>query len=280
MTADVLGAVAGIACALLWGGADFAGGLAARCRSAVEVLVPVGVIGVIVLVPAGLAAGEAPPSASSALWAVLGGCAGAVGIAALYRALAEGDAAIVSPTAAVIGAALPVVLGVLSQGLPPASRLGGVLCGLTGIWLVSRSAPSCQEHLKRDLSRAALAGISFGCFFISLAQVAPGSLFYPLAIGKAASIAVAVVYLRGRWQGWAMGKASLPAFAAGVLDAGGNVTYMLARQLIRLDVAAVLVSMYPAITVLLARLIWGQRLGVRQWIGVGVCVASVGLLVV
>jgi len=135
-----------------------------------------------------------------------------------------------------------------------------------------------EVHLRRrDLALAGLAGVCFAAFFILLSQIPAGSLFYPLAIAKMVSIMTATLILT------IQKKRILPAadpalIIAGVLEAGGNWGYLLARQLTRLDIAVVVSSMYPAITVILAWLITRQHVSRSQWVGMLLCLMAVALI--
>ncbi len=277
---NLAGVLSAVLSALVWGAGDFAGGMASRRESPFRVLGVVGGVGLLVLLAAGLFTREALPRPVDAAWASLGGAAGAVGIVALYRALAEGSAAVVSPTAAVVGAAIPVLVGAATEGPPGPAQLVGIVIGLLGIGLVSRSAEGSRTHARRDLSRALVAGVCFGAFFVALAQVTRGSLFYPLVVAKATALVVAAGVLARQRDLLPLTRPSLWSLAAGVLDAAGNVFYMIARQLSRLDLAAVLVSMYPALTVLLARSVLRQRVSPVQWAGIGLCLLSVARIAV
>jgi drug/metabolite transporter (DMT)-like permease len=125
---------------------------------------------------------------------------------------------------------------------------------------------------------AAIAGIGFGGFFILLGQVDSGALFVPLAVTSCSASAVALLAM-------AISRTRLPsprrnptAVLAGVLDAAGVVAYLVAIRWIRLDVAAVLGSLYPAITVLLFRVLMKEAVNRTQWVGLAVCVAAIALI--
>ncbi len=231
----------------------------------------------LVFLASALAVGEAAASSSSVKWAMVAGVAGVLGLGALYHGLAIGSAAIVSPSAAVLGASLPVVFSMFFDGLPPVLRLVGIFLGIAGIWFVSMTGNSERHLRRRDLALAGLAGVCFAAFFICLSEIPAGSLFYPLAIAKTISVLTAILILT------IQRKRILPAadpvlIIAGVLEAGGNWGYLLARQLTRLDVAVVVSSMYPAITVILAWLITRQHISRSQWVGMLLCLAAVALI--
>jgi len=277
---NLAGVLSAIVSATAWGIGDFAGGMAARRESPIRVLGVVSGAGLLALLAAALIIGEPLPQLVDVGWGLVGGAAGALGIVTFYRALAEGSAAVVSPTAAVVGAAIPIVAGAILEGPPGGVQLLGIAVGLVGIWLVSRSPQGSRAEARRDLSRALLAGVCFGAFFICLAQVSQGSVFVPLVAAKAAALAVSIAILARRGSLVPLMRPHPWALAAGVLDAAGNVFYVLARQLSRLDVAAVLVSMYPALTVMLARGLLKQPVSGGQWTGIGLCLVSVALIAI
>ena len=274
----VLGLLSALASAIVWGSGDFAGGLAARRSTQYQVVALASFSGLVALILVTLVRHEPVPSLASIGWASLAGLSGAVGMAALYRGLAGGKAAIIAPTAGVVGAALPVVVGGVLEGLPGEAQLAGMAIGIVGIWLVSKSSPTEGRPAEGKLLLGILAGLGFGAFFVLVAQVQPGSLFSPLVAAKLAAVCAALIVL-------ALQRQSLPpvgsnpiALLAGLLDAGGNVLYLLAAQHTRLDLAAVLSSMYPAATVFLSRLVLHEPVSRRQWSGVVLCLAAVAFI--
>ena len=265
--------------ALLFGAGDFGGGFASRRSNQFQVLALAAVASVTILGAFLLLSGESLPTPRSSLWAALAGIAGALGLAALYRALSSGDAALVAPTAGVIGAALPVVFGAFTEGLPTAAQLAGFLTAVLGIWFVTRSSSTSRGETPQGLVLAALAGVAFGAFFILIAQVDSGALFAPLLVAKIASLCVALVFLKLSGIPLPSLKSSPVALFAGILDAAANASYLLARQFTRLDVATVLASLYPAATVFLAFVILKEEISHVQWIGVALCLIAITLIV-
>jgi drug/metabolite transporter (DMT)-like permease len=199
-------------------------------------------------------------------------------MASLYRGLAVGRAAVVSPTAGVVGAALPVVVGAVLEGSPGGLGIAGMALGMGGIWLVSKPIPSTEGNAEGGLALGILAGLGFGGFFILVAQVQPDLLFSPLVVAKISALGAALLTLAQQRQPLPAPTRNPAALLAGFLDAGGNVFYLLASQLTRMDLAAVLSSMYPASTVLLSRAILHEQISRRQWLGVGLCLLAVGLI--
>ena len=270
--------VLALASAAVWGSGDFFGGLATRRAHQFHVLALSALSGMVVLVALAGLLGETTPSQMDLLWSAVAGLSGAIGIASLYKGLAIGSAATVAPTAAVLTAALPVVFSALTTGLPRTSQVAGFAVAIAGIWLVAKK-PGSNEGFGTGLPLALLAGSGFGGFLILIAQVDPVLVFAPLAVARAAMLATALALMLTTGVGIPSIGSNPLAVLAGVFDAGGNVFYLLARQQMRLDVAAVLSSLYPVATVVLARIASKDPVTRTQWIGVGVCLASVGLIV-
>ena len=207
----------------------------------------------------------------------LGGVAGAVGIAALYRGLALGSAATVAPTAAVITAVFPVIVGAMTGGLPSVWQGAGFLVAMAGIWLVAGSG-SGAEQSGSALRLAVVAGLGFGGFLVLVARVQADTVFLPLAVARSVTFITALAILRARGVVLPAPGAHPVALLAGALDTGGNVLFLLARQHTRVDIASVLSSFYPVATVALARLLLGEPVTRTQWIGAAACLIAVGLI--
>jgi drug/metabolite transporter (DMT)-like permease len=275
-----MGIVFALLSAVVWGSGDYAGGVATRRGGQLQVLAISALSGAVVLLALGWLFAEPVPSARSAAWAAAAGLLGAVGLASLYRGLAIGRAATVAPTAAVITAAVPFVFSSVTAGLPHASQLAGFALAIAGIWLVARTPDSGSTRGDSGLALALVAGCGFGGFLTLIAQVDLRLVFGPLAVARAVMVACACVLILARRGAWPSLRSNPIALLAGTLDAGGNVFYMLARQHVRLDVAAVLSSLYPVATVVLARVVSREPIATAQWIGAGICLAAIGLITV
>ncbi len=266
-----------LASAVVWGGGDFTGGYATRRTSAFQTLVLSAFSGLALLAAAALVFRERFPSTIGIIWAMLAGISGSIGIATLYRALATEPAASVSPIAGVLGAVLPVVYGAIAEGLPAPLKLVGFALAFAGIWLVTNG------HSERRLSRQGLllsflAGTCFSGFFIFMGLVDRGKILTPLIVTRSFTLLTGLALV-------GVSRSKLPsigsnplALLAGIMDAGGNLFYILARQYTRIDIAAVLASIYPAFTVLLAAWILKEKISPRQGLGVLVCLASIALI--
>jgi drug/metabolite transporter (DMT)-like permease len=272
-----LGIISGLLSALVWGTGDFAGGYASRKQSQYQVLFLSAFSGLIFMLLAALIFRETMLSTRSIIFAALGGLCGALGIAAFYRSLAIGNAAVVAPTAAVIGTALPVVFSTILEGVPSQFKFAGFILAIFGIWLVS-AGESDHPSGKDGFSLAVLAGIGFAGWLILLGNVEHGKVFSPLVISRIIALLTGVALVLINRQPLPCLASNPAALMCGVLDVGGNLFYVLARQYTRLDVAAVLSSLGPAVTVIITTVVLKEAVTRRQWIGVVTCLAAVVLI--
>jgi drug/metabolite transporter (DMT)-like permease len=274
---DLAAVVFGLASALTWGAGDFSGGLATKRAPVLGVLAISHGAGLLLLLGLALAWGEQVPALSDLAWGFAGGVAGAFGLASLYRGLAIGQMGLVAPLSAVLTAALPVAAGALTEGLPGTNTLLGFGLALVGIWLVAGAGSAAGS--RAGLGLAVLAGLGFGAFFILAHRAGGSAVFWPLVAARVASLAFVVPLALGRGHlvrpdGRLLGVILL----SGACDAAGNAFYVLASQAGRLDVAAVLSSLYPASTVLLAMVLLGERLSRPQIAGIVVTLAAIALM--
>ena len=280
LPANLLGTLFALVTAFAWGGGDYSGGLATRRNSQFQVMVLAAVSGVALLLTCTVLWGESFPSPCGVLWAALAGVSGAIGVASLYRALSVGNAAAVAPTSAVVSTVLPVLFSMVTEGLPGAMRLAGFALALLGIWLVTRISIPSDPLARQGIPLAWLAGAGFGGFFILIARAEPGKVFTPLVVARLISLGLALLMVLARRTSLPSPRSNPIALLAGLLDAGGNVFYLLAQQFTRLDVAVVLSSLCPAVTVLLAHYVSKQYVSRTQWVGVGLCLVAVALIAV
>src|SRR5262245_46212347 len=167
--------------ALVWGSGDFSGGVATRRSGQLEVLALSALSGIGMLGLCAWLSHEGMPAPSGVAWAAGAGLAGAVGLSCLYRGLADGNAATVAPTAAVVTAALPAVFSALTVGLPRPLQVAGFVVAAAGIWLVART-PGGRGAAASGLMLALAAGVGFGGFLVLIAQVDAALVFTPLAV--------------------------------------------------------------------------------------------------
>jgi uncharacterized membrane protein len=236
-------------------------------------------------VVAALVAGDGSPLAGAG-WAIAGGAAGGLGLITFYEGLATGRMSVVAPVSALVSTLLPVGVA-LADGERPGLAAGiGALGCLLAIVLISSERPAARVPGQRpawhSLAYGSAAGFAFGLFFLFLRNAGQAGVFWPVAEARLAGTAVmltAAALLLGR-RGWpAMSPRVLAvAIASGVIDATANVCYVLATRAGLLGIAVVLTSLYPGITVLLARVVLGERMRPVQRIGLLIAAAGVVLV--
>jgi drug/metabolite transporter (DMT)-like permease len=274
----------GLAVAVAYGAADFLGGMATKRSALASVLVTAQLVGLpVLLVLLPLAGGSPTPKAL--LFGGLAGMAGGLGIACLYRGLAIGRMTVVAPVTAVGAAVLPVGWGLATGERPSPVALAGVAIALVAVVLVSRPP---QEPVARaahvaagrtPLVLAVVSGIGFGFVFILLAESGDGTGLWPLVATRAVSVTMLGVVALLTRQRLRASRDVLPTIvAAGVLDMTANVLYLLASRRGLLALVAVLSALYPAITVLLARVVLTERIG-RLQLG-GIVLTGAGVVMI
>ncbi|MCT9933538.1 DMT family transporter [Planotetraspora sp. A-T 1434] len=267
------------ACAVIFGTADFFGGLATR-RSRVLAVVVLSQLGGVLLIAALIPFLPGRPSTAALLWGMASGVAGAAGIVLFYRGLATGMMSVVAPTTAAASMAVPVIFGLVTGERPSVVALAGVALGLLAVVLVSRSPGGAASGARLGpLANALASGAGFGGFFILLKLSPADAGGWPLLGARIASITLVVLlaFVTRRNLRPIPGTLKVTV-AAGVLDMGANVLYLLAAQRGMLSLVAVLVSLYPASTLLLARYVLGERLSPVQITGVGFALGAVALI--
>ncbi len=280
MTAQLLGAVYALIAAMLYGGADFSGGVATRRLNQYQVLLITALTGAVILILPAYLWGEGLPPVVSIFNAVLASVFGSLGLATLYSALAYKKASIVAPASAVVASAVPVVYSAFKEGLPGTVTFSGFIIAGIGIWLTTRTDVSDSKNVNDGLLQGIISGLAFGGFFIFISRIEPGYIFSPLIFGKLAAAAVGLLFV---------GFLRLPlpnpikypiAIFSGFLDIFANVLYLVSTSMTRVDIAAVLVCTYPAATVMLAMLIFKEKISRSQAFGVSICVIAVAMIIV
>jgi drug/metabolite transporter (DMT)-like permease len=180
----------------------------------------------------------------------------------------------------VITASLPVVFSLFTQGAPALTRILGFGLALAGIALVSAATGGSGGATRFEMTLSVLAGIGFGSFFICFSLVDRGRIFTPLILSRGMTLLVGVLLLKINRLPIPSFTANPVALLAGVLDAGGNMFFILARQYASLDVVSVLASLYPVSTVILAGLILKEKITPLRWAGVALCLAAIALITV
>jgi drug/metabolite transporter (DMT)-like permease len=274
--------------AILYGAADFTGGLTTRRAGTIPVVVLSQASGLILLAVILPLLPGALPSRGDLIWGGVAGLTGGIGVALLYRALAVGVMAVVAPTTAVCAVTIPVVVSVLLGERPVPLAVGGIVLGIVSIVLVSqqssvvpeapRSGPSTRHA--SGVGTALASGVAIGFFFLSLAQTKSGAGMWPLIASRSVSVLLFVIIAIAGKRSLRMPRSAFSlAFLCGVIDMLANALYVLAARGGPLSTVVTLSSLYPASTVLLARIILGERLNLLQVTGVGCALAAVALIV-
>lgn len=261
--------------AVFYGLSDFVGGLTSRRTSPWSVALVAAVTGACLVLVAALVSGGEPTTGHLA-WGVAGGVGNGFGTAFLYRGLASGRMGVVAPISGVGAALVPVAVGVLSGERPAALVWLGVAAALPGIWLVSQETATDLPQARRGVLDGVLAGLGFGSLFAALGQIPDSAGLFPLAVnqGVAALVVAAVaVCLRKPW----VPRERVAAFGVvcGALGAAATVAFLLAAQHGSLAVAAILASLYPAVTILLAAALLKEHIHHGQAVGLALCAAAV-----
>ena len=264
---------------LLWGAGDFLGGTVSRRLPAVAVVGVSQALALLVFATVAGINGEAAQGmpAIGWWWAAAAGIAGLVGLVAFYAALAGGTMGVVAPIAA-LGVVVPVGAGLLAGERPSAVQLAGAVLGLLGGVLAS--GPELRGGApRRPVVLALVAGVSFGLVLLFLARGSEESPLLTLVGMRTTSVSVLVVAALVARSLGGVRRADLAVLGLiGLLDGGANLTYAIATTAGLLSLVAVLASLYPAVTVVLARLVHHERMTRVQDVGVAAAVIGVVLV--
>lgn len=278
--------VLGLASAAAWGSADFGGGLAGRRAPLFGVVLFSQLLGLLIALGVAIVRREAIPAPNDVAVAIIGGLLGGVGIAALYGGLARGRMGVVAPISGVLSAIVPVTAGIVLQGLPGPAALVGIALAIVAVVLVS-GAPGASSALPQrriagipaDVAIALVAGTSLGMLNLVISRLTPGSVFAPLVLVRlteALLLGSMILVIRRPWR---LPRAIWPLIlVVGGLDMAGNGLFVLAAQAGRLDVAAVLSSLYPVATLILAATLLKEKVVGVHAIGVAAAVAAIILV--
>ena len=273
----------GIASALSWGAGDFAGGLSSRKVGAYRAVFYADFFGLFLLLAAYFIYPEILP-ASRVLWvSAIGGMFGTIGLLVLYYSLTKGQMSIAAPVSALFAAVLPVIVGSITEGLPGPFQFIGFILALAAVWLISQGNGSFHIGRLSDLRLPILAGLGFGCYFIFLHNATQDttSILWPMIISRIAGTLLVLTFVLIRRE-----PLGVPHAAWGVvlinatLDLFGNFFYILASKAGRLDIAAVLSSLYPGATVILAWLLLKEKISRWQIAGILLALGAIALFTV
>ncbi len=263
---------------LVFGVADFVGGLATRRAPAVTVVWGAQVVGMVAVTAIAPAFGSGFAVGGGLLWGAGGGIAASIGLVLLYHALATTRISVAAPVAAVVGTVLPVLFGIFIGERPEAIAWLGMVLAAPAVVLLSVGRPDSGPAL-RAAWLGALAGAAFALFGILISRSGSDTGMWPLVAARLSSVVLlgTLVLLMGRPLLAARSTWSMIATSA-LLDTAGNVLFLLAVRRELLSLVAVIMSLYPATTIALARVVLGERVVRRQWVGLVLAAVAVVLI--
>jgi drug/metabolite transporter (DMT)-like permease len=266
----------GMAAVLAWGTSDFLGGYATRRANAFLFTTVVNLGGLLVVGTLAFATHAPFPPERSVAWVLAGGISGGAGLAIFYRALSSGRMGLTAPVAAVLGASIPAVFSMFTEGLPGRIPLLGFFLAATGLWLITRSEDGSKPE---GIGLAVLAGIGFASFYLCVRQAGNVSAFWIAALTRTGGLLITglIVLLHGKF------REITPAgvrwgVVTGCIDSLGTMLFVYASQAGRLDEAVVISSLYPAVTVLLARLFLKEHFTRWKFVGLLAALAAVPMI--
>ena len=270
-----------VAAVFIWGAADFAGGYGSRRANAFVLTAFSHACAFVLMSLVALGQGGLFPDRLSIFWAIAAGAVGGFSLAIFYGALASGQMGLSAPIAALLGAAIPTMVDIAVEGTPSKWSIAGFALAILAIWMISRPEPQAENDSSghpKGVAAAALAGVGFAGFYLCIHQAA-GSPTWVAAIsriGSFTSTAIAVAVTRAPLKLDRV-PATLGA-VAGFFDVSASAMFIFASQHGRLDEAVVITSLYPAVTVLLARIVLKEHFSRWRLVGLLAALAAVPMI--
>ena len=261
-----------------WGFADFGGGLASRRAPVLGVLFWSQVASLAIGLPIAFARTEPAMQPTDLLICIAGGAFGSTGLALLYRGLSVGRMGVVAPVAAVLTAMLPVGFGFLTQGIPSVIAIVGIGVAIVSVVLVS-NAPATADGRPSGLRYGIGAGVVFGIFTIAVSLLGDGLIMSPTVVIRISSCIAIGSWIVTRRQPWRVARRLWPALVViGVVDMSATVAYLSAIGIGPLAIAAILASMYPVFTTILAAVVLRERISPIHALGIVAAGAAVVMI--
>jgi drug/metabolite transporter (DMT)-like permease len=277
MPATYLPAALSLTAVGVWGTSDFLGGMGTRRANAFLFTSIVHLSGLVVTGTLVLTTHAPFPGMMSLGWSLMAGALGGTALVFFYRALSRGNMGLIAPVAAVLSAAIPTIVTAFAEGFPGTRQILGFLLAGIGVWLISRT--ESEAGRPEGLGVAVLAGIGFAGFYLCTHRAGNASALWVATVSRVASFLVTgAIVLFGRH----LSRVSTPVLAiavvAGILDIAGSVAFVRASQIGRLDAAVVLSSLYPAVTVVLARIFLHEHFSRGRTLGMLAALAAVPMI--
>jgi len=277
VSAPFFPAMLSLAAMAIWGASDFFGGVGSRRTNAFLFTTIVHLSGVVLMSSIAILRHESFPSRVSLLWAIAAGSIGGISLAIFYRALASGKMGLTAPVSAVLSAGIPTIVTAFSEGFPGYRHLAGFVLAGIGVWLISRTEN--ESGHPAGVGWALVAGVGFAGFYLCIHQAGNDSAVWLAACSRVASLFVTGIFVLVGRQIQAVPRSVLGvAIFTGFLDISGTVLFVRASQAGRLDSAVVLSSLYPAVTVLMARFFLHEHFSRGRTVGMLAALAAVPMI--
>ncbi|MGP8092502.1 MAG: EamA family transporter [Candidatus Sulfotelmatobacter sp.] len=298
-------AAGSVAAFFLWGASDFAGGYGSRRANAFTLTAFSHICAFVLMLAIALGQHGTFPSRASVLWALLAGAIGGFSLALFYRALASGQMGLTAPIAALTGAAIPALADIAMEGAPRRWTIVGFVLAIVAIWLITRPEKTPASGVRqtgsaskgmevepeaggreekaengqpKGVAMAALAGVGFAAFYLCIHQ-AHGSATWLAVVSRVGSFTATAVAVAVTRAPLALDRPrALLGMLAGFFDISASALFIFASQRGRLDEAVVITSLYPAVTVLLARLVLKEQFSRWKFVGLLAALAAVPLI--
>jgi drug/metabolite transporter (DMT)-like permease len=266
----------GLAAVLAWGTSDFLGGYSTRRTNAFLFTTFVNLGGLFLVGTLAVATHAPFPSARSVAWVMAGGVSGGASLAIFYRALSSGRMGVTAPIAAVLGAAIPTLFSIFTEGLPGRVPVLGFFFAAVGLWLITRTEDGGKPE---GIGLAVLSGIGFASFYLCVHQAGDAPALWIASLTRAGGLTITalIVMLGGRFRDITSAGVRW-AVLTGYIDSVGTILFVRASQTGRLDEAVVISSLYPAVTVLLARLLLKEQFTRWRFVGLLAALAAVPMI--
>lgn len=281
--------------ATIWGGGDFSGGMGVKhaggsLRGALRVVLLSHLSSFAVLLVIATLRGDVFPRGALLAWGVVAGVAGGLSLTCFYIALSRGAMGVSAAVSGLLAAAIPAIFASFSEGSPGLRRILGFCVAGVAIWLVAAGPTPGEPGAREDRSTAilaVLAGTGFGFYFVALKMAGPAGVVWPMATARMGSLTACSIWAVAM-EFFTPPAARNPirftrpvvlwSLSTALLDTSGNLLFVAATRAGRLDIAAVLASLYPASTILLAAFVLSEKPTRRQGIGMMIAAVAVGLI--
>jgi drug/metabolite transporter (DMT)-like permease len=285
-------ALLALAAAVLWGGGDFSGGMSVKnaggtMTAALRVVLLSHAMSFSVLLLIVWLRGDAFPHGAALMWGLAAGVTAGLSLTCFYVALSRGAMGASAALSGLLAAAIPAVVSAFSEGSPGLLRVTGFAVAGMAIWMIAAGPNAEATPVDKGTFWLAMAGgVGFGIYFVALKLAGTTGLIWPLATARMGSLSTCLLMLLAvslRANGGAARvrmtrKVVIWAMSTALLDTSGNLLFVAATRAGRLDVAAVLASLYPASTILMAAWMLRERPTRRQGLGMAVAAAAVVMI--